>query len=148
MLYSHPNRARVMDMTFSALNGIGATLLRVKITSALESSLGNWRYDNDVPQAWIMREAQARGPVKVLATAWGPPAWMKIYYQTTFTAAANAAFIEVAGPWRAPGPAGRSSTTCGSAIATCCATAGSRSAPPPAAPGTFPAGTSAAEEPW
>jgi O-glycosyl hydrolase len=77
MLYSHPNREQVMDMTFSALNGIGATLLRVKITSALEPSLGDWRYDNDVPQAWIMKEAQARGPVKVLATAWGPPAWMK-----------------------------------------------------------------------
>jgi hypothetical protein len=50
------------------------------------------------------------------------------------------------GPWRARAPDGHTSTTCGSAIATCSATAGSRSAPPPVAAGTCPAGRSPAEE--
>jgi glucuronoarabinoxylan endo-1,4-beta-xylanase len=76
-VHDHPSRSQLMDMTFSALNGIGATILRMKITSALEPSLQRRHYETDVAQAWIMREAIARGPVKILATAWSPPPWMK-----------------------------------------------------------------------
>jgi glucuronoarabinoxylan endo-1,4-beta-xylanase len=76
-LYSHPGRSQLLDVTFSALNGIGATILRTKITSALIPALQNEHERNDQAQAWMMREAVARGPVKVLATAWSPPPWMK-----------------------------------------------------------------------
>jgi glucuronoarabinoxylan endo-1,4-beta-xylanase len=88
-VYSHPNRSNLMDLTFSALHGIGATILRVKITSALIPELQDSHNWNDVAQAWIMREALARGPVKILATAWSPPPWMKTNNSTLLGRCSN-----------------------------------------------------------
>jgi len=77
VLYTHPLRSQFMTLAFSALNGIGLTILRTKITAALELSDGNYRYDNDPAQTWIMQQAVAQGPVKLFASAMSPPAWMK-----------------------------------------------------------------------
>ena len=65
-----------MDLLFSAQKGIGLTILRMKINAMLEPSLGVWN-DQDPAQAWIMHEAVKRGPVKLIASVWSPPAWMK-----------------------------------------------------------------------
>jgi len=43
------------------------------------------RWNNKDPnesQAWIMAEAARRGPVKIIASVWSPPAWMKSTYRT------------------------------------------------------------------
>src|SRR5262249_23803039 len=65
-----------MDLAFSDLNGIGLTILRMKINAMMESSAGVWN-DQDPAQAWIMQQAVARGPVKLMASVWSPPPWMK-----------------------------------------------------------------------
>jgi glucuronoarabinoxylan endo-1,4-beta-xylanase len=89
IVYSHPGRSHLMDVTFSALHGIGATILRMKITAALVPALQRQHNWDDRAQAWIMREALARGPVKILATAWSPPPWMKTNSSTLLGRCSN-----------------------------------------------------------
>jgi glucuronoarabinoxylan endo-1,4-beta-xylanase len=71
-----PYRSQIMDLLFSAEKGIGLTILRMKVNAMLEPSLGVWN-DQDPAQARIMQEAVKRGPVKLIASVWSPPAWMK-----------------------------------------------------------------------
>jgi len=75
-LFLFPNRDRVMDLLFSPDQGIGLTILRMKINAMLESSPGVFN-DTDPAQQWIIQQASARGPVKTIASSWSPPAWMK-----------------------------------------------------------------------
>jgi glucuronoarabinoxylan endo-1,4-beta-xylanase len=75
-LYTFQRRDQVMDLLFSPDQGIGMTILRMKINAMLERSPGVFN-DNDDAQQWIIQQAAARGPVKTFASSWSPPAWMK-----------------------------------------------------------------------
>jgi O-glycosyl hydrolase len=98
LVFGHPNRTQLMNLTFSSLNGIGATILRTKITGALEPSPGAWNY-SDPAQVWLMKEAVARGPVKLLATAWTPPAWMKTNNSVFYGHCSNSATTPCSRDW-------------------------------------------------
>ena len=74
--YPEPYRSQIMDLAFSEVKGIGLTILRMRAEGMMEPSPGVWN-DVDPAQAWVMREAAARGPVKIIASVWSPPAWMK-----------------------------------------------------------------------
>ena len=71
-----PARDAALDLAFSDLHGIGLTLLRMKINVMMESFPGFFN-DTDPAQAWVMQQASSRGPVKVFASVWSPPPWMK-----------------------------------------------------------------------
>src|SRR4051812_37077338 len=80
-----PQRSQMLDLAFSRDRGIGLTILRSGISAgpapaetmpSLEPSPGVWNY-NDPIQVWLMKEAVRRGPVKLIASVWSPPAWMK-----------------------------------------------------------------------
>jgi glucuronoarabinoxylan endo-1,4-beta-xylanase len=75
-LFTFPRRDEVMDLLFSPEEGIGMTVLRMKINAMLERSPGVFN-DKDDAQQWIIQQAAARGPVKTIASSWSPPAWMK-----------------------------------------------------------------------
>jgi glucuronoarabinoxylan endo-1,4-beta-xylanase len=76
-LFNRPDRSQIMDLAFSQANGgIGLTILRMKVNPMLEPSPEVWN-DYDPAQVWIMQEAVKRGPVKLIASVWSPPAWMK-----------------------------------------------------------------------
>jgi glucuronoarabinoxylan endo-1,4-beta-xylanase len=74
--WPEPQRSQIMDLAFSQANGIGLTILRTKILPSLEPSPGAWNY-TDAAQVWMMKEAVNRSPVKLIASVWTPPAWMK-----------------------------------------------------------------------
>jgi len=77
LLFKTPERSQIMDMAFSQANGgIGLTILRMKVPPLLETSPGVFD-DRDEAQTWIMQEAVKRGPVKLIASVWSPPPWMK-----------------------------------------------------------------------
>src|SRR5262249_36861612 len=67
---------QIVDLAFSQAKGIGLTILRSKIRPNLEPSLGVWNNKDD-DQVWLMKEAVARGPVKLIGSVWSPPGWMK-----------------------------------------------------------------------
>jgi O-glycosyl hydrolase len=73
-LFNRPDRSQIMDLAFSQANGgIGLTILRMKVNPMLEPSPEVWN-DYDPAQVWIMQEAVKRGPVKLIASVWSPPA--------------------------------------------------------------------------
>jgi glucuronoarabinoxylan endo-1,4-beta-xylanase len=74
--FPEPQRSQIMDLAFSQANGIGLTIFRSQIQPRLEPSQGIWDY-TDPAQVWIMKQAVNRGPVKLIASVWSPPAWMK-----------------------------------------------------------------------
>jgi len=74
--WPEPHKSKLMDLAFSQANGIGLTILRMKVNPMLEPSPGEWN-DYDPWQVWIMREAVKRGPVKLIASVTSPPVWMK-----------------------------------------------------------------------
>ena len=74
--YPEPTRSHIMDLAFSEVKGIGLTILRMRAEGMMEPAPGVWN-DVDPAQAWVMQEAVARGPVKLIASVWSPPAWMK-----------------------------------------------------------------------
>jgi glucuronoarabinoxylan endo-1,4-beta-xylanase len=77
VLFNTPERSQIMDTAFSQANGgIGLTILRTKVPPLLETSPGVFD-DRDEAQTWIMQEAVKRGPVKLIASVWSPPPWMK-----------------------------------------------------------------------
>lgn len=67
---------QILDLTFSRTAGIGLTIFRSKIRPSLSPSPGVWNY-SDPDQVWLMKQAVARGPVKLIGSVWSPPAWMK-----------------------------------------------------------------------
>jgi len=75
--WPEPQRSQIMDLAFSQANGIGLTIFRSNIRPELEPSKGAWNDYNDPAQVWMMRQAVNRGPVKLFASVWSPPAWMK-----------------------------------------------------------------------
>lgn len=94
-LYKLPpeKQAEVLRAYFDPVNGLGYTLCRTHINSC-DFSAGNYAYDEtpgdhelkdfsidcDRPALLPMIQAAmraARGPIKLLATPWSPPAWMK-----------------------------------------------------------------------
>lgn len=92
-LYQYVNRSQVMDLAFSDWNGIGLTILRMKVNANMEPAPGVWNVggdfdgnyaDDDISQPWIMREAAGRGPVKIIASVWSPPGWMKTNGKTQY----------------------------------------------------------------
>jgi glucuronoarabinoxylan endo-1,4-beta-xylanase len=74
--WPEPERSQILDLAFSDLKGIGLTILRTDVDVGLEPARGQWSYD-DPDQAWVMQQASARGPVKLFASVFSPPAWMK-----------------------------------------------------------------------
>jgi O-glycosyl hydrolase len=74
--WPEPERSQILDLAFSDLKGIGLTILRTDVDVGLEPVRGQWRYD-DPDQVWVMQQAAARGPVKLFASVFSPPAWMK-----------------------------------------------------------------------
>ena len=74
--FPEPYRSEIMDLAFSEVKGIGLTILRTRVEGMMEPGPGIWN-DDDPDQAWVMQEAAARGPVKLIASVWSPPAWMK-----------------------------------------------------------------------
>jgi len=74
--WPEPERTQILDLAFSDLKGIGLTILRTDIDVGLEPARGHWSYD-DPDQVWVMQQAAARGPVKLFASVFSPPAWMK-----------------------------------------------------------------------
>ena len=74
--WPEPQRSQIVDLAFSPTNGIGLTILRSKIRPNMEPSPGVWN-NNDPYQRWLMQEAVARGPVKLIGSVWSPPGWMK-----------------------------------------------------------------------
>jgi O-glycosyl hydrolase len=73
---AEPYRSQVFDLAFSEDKGIGLTLLRTRVEGMMEPSPGVW-VDEDPDQAVVMQQAAARGPVKIMASVWSPPRWMK-----------------------------------------------------------------------
>jgi O-glycosyl hydrolase len=71
-----PFRDSVLDLAFSEVKGIGLTILRTRVEGMMERAPGVWN-DVDESQKFVMNEAAARGPVKLIASVWSPPAWMK-----------------------------------------------------------------------
>jgi O-glycosyl hydrolase len=71
-----PERSQILDLAFSEVNGIGLTILRTEILPELETYPGAWNYSDDA-QVYIMKQAVARGPVKIMGSVWSPPGWMK-----------------------------------------------------------------------
>jgi O-glycosyl hydrolase len=73
-------RGQILDLLFSPSLGIGLTILRVEIPPDMQTSDGVF-HDNDssdAPQFWVMQEAVKRYPqVKIMASVWSPPGWMK-----------------------------------------------------------------------
>jgi O-glycosyl hydrolase len=75
--------SEVLDVAFSRTKGIGLTILRSMLRPQLQPSPGVWNdciagrpcFDNE--GRWMMREVGYRGPVKLMASVWSPPGWMK-----------------------------------------------------------------------
>ncbi len=74
---SDPYRGQVLDQLFSTLGGIGLSILRMKVNPAIAWSSGTMSPQNDIAQGWIMSQTAARGPVKLMASVWSPPGWLK-----------------------------------------------------------------------
>jgi O-glycosyl hydrolase len=70
-------RNQVMDQLFSTMGGIGLTILRMKVSPTIEWTANNFTPANDVAQGVLMQQAAARGPVKLIASVWSPPGWLK-----------------------------------------------------------------------
>jgi glucuronoarabinoxylan endo-1,4-beta-xylanase len=75
--YPEPQRSQIIDLAFSSSKGIGLSILRRQIEPHLEPSPGAWNYHYDPEHIWLIKEAQKRGPVKLVASVWSPPEWMK-----------------------------------------------------------------------
>ncbi|WP_113676154.1 glycoside hydrolase family 30 protein [Vallitalea guaymasensis] len=73
-----PERTEVMDLLFNIDDGIGASICRSEIHPEYSPALGEYDFVNIKPeQLWYIKEAEARGVDKQIATAWTPPAFMK-----------------------------------------------------------------------
>lgn len=84
-------RNKVLDLLFSKQNGIGVSILRLKVGAGkgdtIESEPGKFVWDQpdwdtnkdtfDIVQRWLVKEAEKRGLKTILSTPWSPPAWMK-----------------------------------------------------------------------
>src|SRR5262249_3110148 len=67
---------KIMDLVFSPEKGIGLSMLRIGINAMINPRPGEFQV-KDTAQSWVMKQALLRGPVKIFASAWSPPAWMK-----------------------------------------------------------------------
>ena len=74
--WPEPERSQILDLAFSEVNGIGLTILRTEVLPELETHPGLWNYSDDA-QVYIMKQAVARGPVKIMGSVFSPPGWMK-----------------------------------------------------------------------
>lgn len=77
-----PARSEIMDLLFTE-EGIDLDIFRGEIFPDFAPALGEYDFTQRQDQAWVMKEAKARGVDKIVATTWSPPAWMKTNNQTT-----------------------------------------------------------------
>ncbi len=88
--YPADERARMLDLLFSAERGAGLSWVRNLIgdggawgsqrngpTPSIEPRAGDWNWAGDDDQIWLMRAAARRGVTRFFSSAWSPPAWMK-----------------------------------------------------------------------
>lgn len=72
-----PARTELLDALFSAENGIGLSIVRGRVNHRQMPESGEFVEEPDNNDAWLLKEAQARGAEKIWLSAWTPPAWMK-----------------------------------------------------------------------
>jgi O-glycosyl hydrolase len=78
-----PARESVLDLAFSELMtvdgnpSIGLSMFRARIETSMRPSSTVWNDNNDPDQVALMKGALGRGPVRIIASPWTPPAWMK-----------------------------------------------------------------------
>ncbi len=91
----------ILDTLFSTNLGIGLSITRSEVMAdnhdsiyssvwwinSIEPSEGNWVWDGDRHQVWLMQQAASYGVTNFLSTVWSPPPWMK--YNNDYTGFAN-----------------------------------------------------------
>ncbi len=86
--FAEPARSEMVSLLFSQDRGAGFSILRSEIgsgggapantnTQTIEPSQGNFTWNVDAGQVWLMHQAQSYGVNQFESTAWSPPAWMK-----------------------------------------------------------------------
>jgi glucuronoarabinoxylan endo-1,4-beta-xylanase len=82
MIFPESSRQKILDLLFSEKAGIGLNIVRnlvgdgVAIPS-IEPKEGQWNWNGDESQIWLMNEAKKYGVTRFMSTVWSPPAWMK-----------------------------------------------------------------------
>src|SRR5438067_5367393 len=70
----------LMTLLFDPVNGVGLTILRMRIpTDTINPSSTTWNWSGDNDNVAVIQQAMALAgsDLKILATPWTPPAWMK-----------------------------------------------------------------------
>ena len=87
-LLSEKDQTYLLDLMFSPTAGMGYSILRNEIgngpvnstpgqVASIEPEPGQWNWEGDADQIWLMNEAGNRGCSRYLSSSWSPPSWMK-----------------------------------------------------------------------
>lgn len=75
--FNSAKQNQILNSLFSISSGAGLSLLRHRVSPYIEASPGVWDWTQVSDDAWLSKQAVARGVSQVWASVWSPPAWMK-----------------------------------------------------------------------